>query len=880
MRPGKNNRSGFTLIELLVVSSMTVILAGVGVSSYINQQRYSVLKNTAEEVVAYLNNARQRSISQEESSNWGMRFNNSQTEVDSYALFVGATYSSAREQRYFPSFLEFTNPLLNESTDIIFAKITGKTIDGLSKVVTFKISGTEIYAMVNVTGEGLISYTIPGGTIEPPDAPDMNCGGEDQHVHLSWPKPNENGSSIISYRVYRGLSSGGETLLASINAPASSPITYIDLNLTNGTNYYYQVSAINAIGESQRSIERMCTPSTSPGGPTDLTASPDDRQCNLLWKPPLTDNGSPITGYKVYRGTAPNPTTLVQTLGNVLNYSDPVLINGTTYYYRLKAVNVIGESVNYSNEITCVPILLPPTNLTATYGDQQCTLSWTASTSLPANIAGYNLYRNTVSPPTTKILPELGNITSHIDPGLTNGTTYYYCVKTRNTASNESVCSNIISCQPKTVPGSPTGLTATGTITSVTLNWTAPSDTGGVPLTAYKLFRDMTSPAVTLFKTLGIVTSYIDTEVAAGNIYYYRVKAVNSVTIPPGDSAFSNEATGSTFCANPCAETVYGSWSSCGGYSSTCDESGTRSRSVTTYNCQDQQCVSSVGTESQDCTRYTDGDLCNTGSWSSCSYSSTCAESGTQSRSVTYCSNGSCSTPDTQSQTCVRDTDGTLCQSASGECDLADYCVNGSCPANCNSGASCGSTTYVCSGDNVYTRTFKCNGCSCSTTTDTWLATCGDYYACVGATRYFHDRSCVSGSSTCADSVTNLGCSTACVSCCTASDCGTNGWECSGSQKCYRTYTCSSNSCSSSLGSCTDCTCGCTSGSCNTVYSCGRCSDTSACQYANFNCCGSCSCSSPFNVSYTLNTGCTGVCVTQCSPLGASCTAGGGCLCQ
>jgi prepilin-type N-terminal cleavage/methylation domain-containing protein len=838
MRPDKNNKSGFTLIELLVVSSMTVILAGVGISSYINQQRYSVLKNTAEEVVAYLNNARQRSISQEESSNWGVRFNNSQTETDSYALFVGAAYSSAREQRYFPSFLEFTNPLLNESTDIIFAKITGKTIDGLSKVATFKISGTEIYAMVTVTGEGLISYTISGSgdsgdaIIALPAAPDISCGGGNLYVILSWLKPNENGSSIISYRIYRGLSSGGETLLTSISAPGASPITYNDPNLTNGTNYYYQVSAINAIGQSSRSSEKMCTPSTFPAAPINLAANPDDRQCNLSWSPPLTDNGSPITGYKVYRGTASNPTALAQTLGNVLNYSDSSgLSNGTTYYYRLRAVNANGEGVDYSNEITCVPILLPPTNLTATYGDQQCSLSWTVSISLPANIAGYNLYRNTVSPPTTKI-QELGNVVSYINTGLTNGTTYYYCLKTRNTIGNESVCSNIFSCQPKTVPGAPTGLTATGGNTSVTLNWTAPSATGGVPLTAYKLFRDMASPAVTLFKTLGIVTSYIDTEVTAGSTYYYRTKAVNSV----GDSAFSNEATGSTFCTGktngtPCAETVPGS---CGcTYSTTCACSASGTKTDTIYTCQSQACVSSDASSSCTCSRTCPGTLCRAaGTSAECDPAEYCDGAGScpvnsYASSGTVCSPYyGCAGEDIHRYTC----------NGSGSCVSALFsdCINPAYP------------TYVCgTGEDVYTRTYgACTGSYPSSlqcpTTDTYLKTCGDYYECASSIRTYHDRACVPGSSTCSDSTST-----------------------------------------------TSCSCGCSGTACATVYSCSRCSDTLACHYADFNCCGSCDCTSPFNTTYTHNDSCGGCSSGQycsggsCATCPTPCTAcSGGTACN
>lgn len=58
------------------------------------------------------------------------------------------------------------------------------------------------------------------------------------------------GSPITGYNIYRGTSSGGETLLAS-----NQTVPYTDTGRTNGTNYYYQSTAVNLIGESARSVE-------------------------------------------------------------------------------------------------------------------------------------------------------------------------------------------------------------------------------------------------------------------------------------------------------------------------------------------------------------------------------------------------------------------------------------------------------------------------------------------------------------------------------------------------------------------------------------------------------------------------------------------------
>ena len=50
---------------------------------------------------------------------------------------------------------------------------------------------------------------------------------------------------------------------------------------------------------------------------------------------PVSDGGSPVTGYKVYRGTPSGGETLLTTLGNVTSFNDTGLSNGTTYFYKV-----------------------------------------------------------------------------------------------------------------------------------------------------------------------------------------------------------------------------------------------------------------------------------------------------------------------------------------------------------------------------------------------------------------------------------------------------------------------------------------------------------------------------------------------------------------
>jgi hypothetical protein len=77
-------------------------------------------------------------------------------------------------------------------------------------------------------------------------------------VTLSWSAPSSNGSpAVAKYNIYRGTSSGGGQFLGQ----TVGLLTYTDTAVTNGTTYYYQVTAVNSIGESARSNEVSAIPS-------------------------------------------------------------------------------------------------------------------------------------------------------------------------------------------------------------------------------------------------------------------------------------------------------------------------------------------------------------------------------------------------------------------------------------------------------------------------------------------------------------------------------------------------------------------------------------------------------------------------------------------
>ena len=110
---------------------------------------------------------------------------------------------------------------------------------------------------------------------------------------------------------------------------------------------------------------------SAPGAPINLYANAGNGVVNLAWSPPASDGGSPVTNYKIYRATSSGAETLINTIGNVLQYGDSAVSNGQTYYYEVSAMNQNGEGEK-SGEKAAMPAssqtTLPVAVMTTTLG--------------------------------------------------------------------------------------------------------------------------------------------------------------------------------------------------------------------------------------------------------------------------------------------------------------------------------------------------------------------------------------------------------------------------------------------------------------------------------------------------------------------------------
>ncbi|MGO8673184.1 MAG: choice-of-anchor tandem repeat GloVer-containing protein, partial [Capsulimonadaceae bacterium] len=399
---------------------------------------------------------------------------------------------------------------------------TGYTNTGLANGTTFFYKVAALNS-VGTSGKSNEAFAEPSSLI--PLAPaGLTATPGDNQVALSWTAV----TGATSYNVYRGTASGGEGS-TPIGTPTGS--TYTDTGLTNGTEYFYTVRAVNASGTSVPSNEASATPNPPvPAAPAGLTATAGNALVALSW---TASTGA--TSYNVYRGTATGAegSTPIGT-ATTTSYTDIALTNGDKYFYKVSAVNTAGTS-GLSNEASATPeppIAAPPTGLSATAGNTQVALTWTSS----LGATSYNLYRGTATGAETATPIATGITgTSYTNTGLTNGVTYYYKAASVNGGGTSGMSNEAFATPEPPAPAAPTGLTATAGNAQVVLSWT-----GSTGATSYDVYRGTATGAEAATATATGITgsTYTDTGLTNGTEYFYKVAAVNG----GGTSAQSNEA--------------------------------------------------------------------------------------------------------------------------------------------------------------------------------------------------------------------------------------------------------------------------------------------------------------------------------------------------
>jgi fibronectin type 3 domain-containing protein len=398
-------------------------------------------------------------------------------------------------------------------------------------------------AAVNAIGEGPLSNEAEAIGALPPSAPTgLTAEPGDGEVRLNWqPHSFNGGTTVWSYQIWCGASSATVGFCYNSN----DATTFTETGLTNGVPRYYRVAAWNGLASGPPSDEASATPALGyPSAPTLNTATPGNGQVTLTWTAPSVV-GTGITSYKVYRGSTNPPATLLASGGctgldgNALSCTDDTAVNGQAYYYKVSAVNAMGEGA-YSNALAPTPAVPGSLTLqTAVGADGRVILSWTVPNDGGSTLTDYYVYRGTTPGGEVFLFASSPGVPTATDFGVVNGVAYYYKVSAKN-AIGEGPLSNELSATPTEgvdVPGSLTLLAATPGNGQVNLTWTVPSD-GGSPLTGYTVYRGTTPGGeLPLFGVSAGATGVTDSSAVNGQIYYYQVSARNAV----GEGPLSNE---------------------------------------------------------------------------------------------------------------------------------------------------------------------------------------------------------------------------------------------------------------------------------------------------------------------------------------------------
>ena len=249
-----------------------------------------------------------------------------------------------------------------------------------------------------------------------------------------------------------------------------------------------------------------------PSAPSGLSVSNTIASLTLKWNA-VTD----ATGYEIYRAGTDGKYSKITTVTST-SYVDTNVKNNTQYSYKIKAYNAAGASA-FSTAVSLKKTQISVSNLKADANGSKVQLSWTGGVT---GAEGYVIYRRTEGGSYAEIGRTSGNTYSDT---ISAGIKYYYTVAVYSGSRTEGKCPEVGVMYLAT----PSGLSVSNTIASLTLKWNAVKGATG-----YEIYRAGTDGKYSKITTV-TSTSYVDTSVKNNTEYSYRIKAYNAA----GASAFS-----------------------------------------------------------------------------------------------------------------------------------------------------------------------------------------------------------------------------------------------------------------------------------------------------------------------------------------------------
>ena len=296
--------------------------------------------------------------------------------------------------------------------------------------------------------------------------------------------------------------SNGTTWTARNPSATTSPL--VITGLTNGTSYWFRVSASNALGTGAPSTHVVAVPweVLSPSAPRDLAVtSVQLTSIGLSWTAPTTDGGAAITDYVVdYSSDSGSSwTTFTDVVSTLRSTTVTGLTSGVRYVFRVSAVNSVGRGTASSSTTAVAPgVPGPPCCIDDTeIGPRYVAIRWGAPEYTGGSVVTNYVIEYTVNDGatwTTWSEPH-GNGTLRTITGLTDGVAHKFRVSARNAngTGDPSPVSDAYTPWTPVAPGAPVNVVASARPGQVDLDWDAPDAVVAAARAVWKPERLVTS---------------------------------------------------------------------------------------------------------------------------------------------------------------------------------------------------------------------------------------------------------------------------------------------------------------------------------------------------------------------------------------------------
>jgi hypothetical protein len=323
-------------------------------------------------------------------------------------------------------------------------------------------------------------------TVPFPISPDNSSIVNKSAPRLAWTPSTDSEGDTISYSVQ--LIINGSSWATSDLIKVNDTEYFLDKALTNNSIYLWRVSAFDGyqMGNYSKTMEFTTNfTQSSPTAPMNLTVHYLPFVATINWDKPISDGGSSIIDYSIYRGPDDNNMAFLGH-SNETRYVDNTIAGRSSYTYKVAARNQLGEG-DRSGALKVYAGDKPskPRNLISEWGNLSIKLTWEE----PADDGGfpiqhYNLYQKMSDNNYSLVEDTTGK--EYFTDNLTNGVVYYFGIAAVSLAIEGEM--NITNGIPHTLPSAVDNLRIDVNLRTVWLSWDAAKDPGGAQILYYKIY--------------------------------------------------------------------------------------------------------------------------------------------------------------------------------------------------------------------------------------------------------------------------------------------------------------------------------------------------------------------------------------------------------